>query len=533
LVTSGSLFAETFERTRIAPDQGIDVLHRGVARERVGRDLFSNPYATVTIGQVDVYDVFPYVEARHFQIVSDPRWNRLVFGEVGQSLRAFDGAGSPMGALSEPRGMAVSEDNRVFVADAGNDRVVVFSARTEYGDMELVPLYAIEGLHDPHGVAFSDGGTPFQPADDVLYVADTGKNRVVAFALESNRARQVAEIGDLGSGPDRFAGPTAISAGRVGGANTRDVFVADAHNQRIVRLTFNGDLRWVSEHSHGADVLTSLETDHWGNLYAAAPNQGVVHKFALDLTPVARLQGAPAHPKNFHVPFFNVRDHRNGKVVRSGQPNGLTIENWTDVSGLKLWNLGVEVNDLAVVAAGEPEARFMLTDRAVVSIEIVDGASGRLLSRRTVGTLDAGAHDLALLEDDLRGAKGETYLRLAATSTYADGRSTMAQAAFQASGTGSVLLPDRLHMLGNTPNPFAGATRIAFLVPAGSDKVSLRVYDAMGRLVRSFDQAFAPGYNEVVWDGRDQSGGLVRTGVYFSRLDRGDEQVTDRMIVVR
>src|SRR5205085_10534427 len=97
--------AGTFERTRIAPEFGLDALTRGVARERVGRDLFANPYATVTIGHVDLYATFPYVESRTFQIVSDPRWNRLVFGESGRTLRAYDGKGSALGALSEPRGL--------------------------------------------------------------------------------------------------------------------------------------------------------------------------------------------------------------------------------------------------------------------------------------------------------------------------------------------------------------------------------------------------------------------------------------------
>src|SRR5262245_10890464 len=92
--------AGTFTPTPIAPAQGIDRMNRDVARRLVGRDLFGEPYATVTLSNVDLYDRFPYVESRDFQIVSDPQWNRLVFGERGQSLSAWDGAGTPLGPLA-------------------------------------------------------------------------------------------------------------------------------------------------------------------------------------------------------------------------------------------------------------------------------------------------------------------------------------------------------------------------------------------------------------------------------------------------
>ena len=186
LVAATAPRAGTFERARIVPDLGLDAITRGVTRQQVGRDVFSDPWATATIGHVDLYDVFPYVESRTFQVVSDPRWNRLVIGEAGRALRAYDGAGTALGSLAEPRGLAVDENDRVYVADAGHDRVVVLQASTTYGEVTLEPLYEIGGLSRPFDVAWSDGGTPFAAGDDVLYVADTGRNRVAAVALGAN-----------------------------------------------------------------------------------------------------------------------------------------------------------------------------------------------------------------------------------------------------------------------------------------------------------------------------------------------------------
>src|SRR5437867_7247875 len=141
LVAATPLLAGTFDKSRIAPDLGLDALTRKVAREQVGRDLFSNPYSAVTLGTVDVYDVFPYVETRTFVVVSDPSWQRLVFGEPGKTLRAYDGAGTTFGPLKDPRGLAVDEAGHVFVADAGNDRVLVLAAHTELDQITLTPLY--------------------------------------------------------------------------------------------------------------------------------------------------------------------------------------------------------------------------------------------------------------------------------------------------------------------------------------------------------------------------------------------------------
>jgi DNA-binding beta-propeller fold protein YncE len=540
--------AGTFERARIVPDLGLDAITRGVTRQQVGRDVFSDPWATATIGHVDLYDVFPYVESRTFQVVSDPKWNRLVFGEAGRTLRAFDGSGTALGALAEPRGLAVDENDRVYVADAGHDRIVVLQASTTYGDLTLEPLYEIKGLSRPFDVAWSDGGTPFTPGDDVLYVADTGRNRVAAFALGASSAREVASLGGLGSGIGRFAGPMAIRAGRDGGRNTGDVFVADAHNGRLVRLTHDASgLHWAAEVQADADIVTSLDTDQWGNLYAAAPNRGVVRKYAPDLAVVAEMRGDLVRPRNFHVPFFTVRDHRTGTVTREGRATGLTVEEWTDGSGVRLWNLGLEVPELTVAgapAAGgsdAPAVHFTLTDRAGVTFELADagapagGGSGAPLVRRSAGTLAAGSHTLPLTDADRAAVAGhgDLRLRLVATSTYAGGPTAQAEAGFQWNGSGSVSPPANAMLLGSWPNPAARSARIAFALPAAdAAQATLRVYDSMGRSVRTLGSGFAAGRNEVTWDLRESQGTRVAPGVYFARLVIGKRELSQRLVVI-
>lgn len=79
-----------------------------------------------------------------------------------------------------------------------------------------------------------------------------------------------------------------------------------------------------------------------------------------------------------------------------------------------------------------------------------------------------------------------------------------------------------LHLLGNQPNPFNPSTSITFSLE-GAARVDLRVFDLRGRLVDVLLEDFnAPqGRNEVVWQGRDQSGRQLPSGTYFYQLEAG------------
>jgi hypothetical protein len=87
----------------------------------------------------------------------------------------------------------------------------------------------------------------------------------------------------------------------------------------------------------------------------------------------------------------------------------------------------------------------------------------------------------------------------------------------------------------NHPNPFNPQTTIPFDVPgAGTSRVRLFVMDAAGRLVRTLvDEAMPGGSHAVVWNGRDQRGGAVSSGVYFYVLDVGGERRTRKMVLLK
>jgi outer membrane protein assembly factor BamB len=86
----------------------------------------------------------------------------------------------------------------------------------------------------------------------------------------------------------------------------------------------------------------------------------------------------------------------------------------------------------------------------------------------------------------------------------------------------------------NTPNPFQAETSIGFRLPYAS-QVTLALYDATGTLVRRLiDGEMRPaGRASAIWDGRNERGDRVAAGVYFYRLDCGNEKRSRRMLLTR
>jgi hypothetical protein len=85
----------------------------------------------------------------------------------------------------------------------------------------------------------------------------------------------------------------------------------------------------------------------------------------------------------------------------------------------------------------------------------------------------------------------------------------------------------------NYPNPFNPLTRIVFGLSEPAH-VSLRIYDASGRLVRVLTGEKRPaGQHEEFWDGSDDKGSPVSSGFYFYRLRAGAFEDTKKMTLVR
>lgn len=92
-------------------------------------------------------------------------------------------------------------------------------------------------------------------------------------------------------------------------------------------------------------------------------------------------------------------------------------------------------------------------------------------------------------------------------------------------------LPGEFKLLQNYPNPFNQTTTIGFTLTR-SDFVSLNIYDLLGRRVKTLVLEKLPaGYNSVTWNGTDESGKDVASGIYFYELKSGDLTETQKLIL--
>lgn len=89
----------------------------------------------------------------------------------------------------------------------------------------------------------------------------------------------------------------------------------------------------------------------------------------------------------------------------------------------------------------------------------------------------------------------------------------------------------------NFPNPFNPSTRLTLSLPAGAAPTATRltVHDVQGRQVATlFDGALAPGQRlSLDWDGRDDGGHRLASGVYFARARFGDRSETRKLVLLR
>lgn len=97
-----------------------------------------------------------------------------------------------------------------------------------------------------------------------------------------------------------------------------------------------------------------------------------------------------------------------------------------------------------------------------------------------------------------------------------------------------LLAPLKLTLFANHPNPFVRSTTIRFALPATQGNVRLAVYDLTGRLVKVLAEGeFPAGLHEVRWDGTDDAGNPAPSGTYLCRLEQGDQQATQTIIMQR
>ncbi len=229
----------------LARARAVEVIYTSPERRRVETALAAHRAAFVLLGRAERERYGPRAGAA---FAAWPDLLRPVFRRGGVTIYAVRGQGTlspiaagpppavatapsplppvvqaavPLGALGQPRGVAVGENGAIFVCDFEHHRIVKLDA-----ERRPVLAWGREGegpgeFRQPCGVAAGPGGE--------VYVADTWNHRVQVFSAE----------GELRRGwSGEFFGPRGIAVNARG-----QVFVADTGNSRIVRFDAEGRLQ--------------------------------------------------------------------------------------------------------------------------------------------------------------------------------------------------------------------------------------------------------------------------------------------------
>ena len=97
------------------------------------------------------------------------------------------------------------------------------------------------------------------------------------------------------------------------------------------------------------------------------------------------------------------------------------------------------------------------------------------------------------------------------------------------------MLPREFALQQNYPNPFNPSTSIMYTIGAGEPVLTnLSVFNVLGQKVATLvDEIQGPGTRTVTWEGRDDSGAKVASGVYFYRLSHGEQAEAMKMILLK
>ena len=95
----------TLIKRQLSPDHEIDKITKSITLGKLDRQLFKKPYAGVLFSSVTQLSSAPFLTSRYVQLVTDPAWNRIVYGDYEGWMKAYDSSETGPEALNRPHGI--------------------------------------------------------------------------------------------------------------------------------------------------------------------------------------------------------------------------------------------------------------------------------------------------------------------------------------------------------------------------------------------------------------------------------------------
>jgi len=98
----------------------------------------------------------------------------------------------------------------------------------------------------------------------------------------------------------------------------------------------------------------------------------------------------------------------------------------------------------------------------------------------------------------------------------------------------NVACPEKYELIQNYPNPFNTGTQIKYSLAAEQDhETRLIIYDLLGKHIYTLiNKKQSSGTYMIKWDGRDETGNKVASGIYFYKLTSGPFVKTNKMVLL-
>ncbi|HMB67811.1 MAG TPA: NHL repeat-containing protein [bacterium] len=226
--------------------------------------------------------------------VADTGNHRVIrYDEKGRFVFQFGGYGWSQGELSGPTDVCAREGFRLFVVDAGNERIQVFDIGDSSPEGTAFPFGEGRGLSGEELVR------PVRMDADRegrIYVSDELCHCVWIFSATGGL---VTQLGGLGEAPSRFRDPAGVAVGPRG-----SVYVADAGNGRVQVFDSIGNWKaaWTGPADDPLQEPTGIDVSPDGNVYVADAAAARIRVFTPAGVALFSFGGPGEDEARFHAP---------------------------------------------------------------------------------------------------------------------------------------------------------------------------------------------------------------------------------------
>jgi hypothetical protein len=197
------------------------------------------------------------------------------------------------------------------------------------------------------------------------------------------------------------------------------------------------------------------------------------------------------------------------------------------------------------LAPGTPIADMILTDDSRTRLVSLSSAFMYNMGTLTYTVVSGNSNYVLasiippsrLLIQGIRPTPEDTKIKILVTAADTD-KSTISTAFYVidqgTTGITEVTIPTVFSLSQNYPNPFNPTTSIKFGLPVQAS-VTMEVYNVLGVKVRTLmhGEVMSAGIHQMEWNGKDDAGISVTSGVYLYRINAGTFQVTKKMMMLK